>query len=158
MKKVILIFSSVLLIYFIAVKISKIVVVKKYKNSAIEIEKLFNIYRFDTSKYGKFINIIDLNLVNISVFKNLKKKNIINNDSQLFYKSKDCICLINKSSEFFFNLFGANDYVIIRNYDWGKFSYGLDDIYSLNQIEENQHLIIDANQIDVITNLFIINH
>jgi hypothetical protein len=158
MKKLVVIIVSFYLLYTIGQYAYKRYLINKYENSVVDINLLFNVAKQDSSKLGKIFKANDLKLASNPIFQKLVKQGIVGSNTEIYYKSKDCICLINKADPSFDNTFSVTDYIVIRNDNIGKFSNGLDDLYSMNQDEGNQHLKIEAFQLDDLTNLFIVKH
>jgi hypothetical protein len=158
MKKLVVIIVSFYLLYTIGQYAYKRYLINKYENSVVDINLLFNVAKQDSSKLGKIFKANDLKLASNPIFQKLVKQGIVGSNTEIYYKSKDCICLINKAAPSFDNTFSVTDYIVIRNDNIGKFSNGLDDLYSMNQDEGNQHLKIEAFQLDDLTNLFIVKH
>lgn len=158
MKNWIVLIAAVVLVYVVGKFAIQVYHYKKYESCTKEINYLIDISKSDTSKIGKFFKVKDLNLETRPFFQKLIRKGIVKENTEIFYKSKGCICLINKAAPSFEHTFSVTDYVVIWNYDIGKFSNGLDDLYSMNQEEGNQHMQIQAYLLDTETNLFIIKH
>jgi hypothetical protein len=158
MKNWILLIAAVVLIYVVGQYAKQVYQYKKYRSCVEEINLLLEAAKADSSKIGKFFKVKDLNLETSPFFQKLIRKGIVGENTEIFYKSKDCICLINKAAPSFDNTFSVTDYIVIWNYDIGKFSNGLDDLYSMNQEEGNQNMKIEAFLLDTETNLFIIKH
>lgn len=158
MKKLLVIIVSFYLLYTIGQYAYKRYLINKYENSVVDINLLFDAAKQDSSKLGKIFKANDFYLVNSRYYQKLFKKGIVGASTEIYYKSKDCICLINKADPSFDHTFSVTDYIVIKNDNIGKFSNGLDDLYSMNQDEGNKHLKIEAFQLDELTNLFIVKH
>ena len=158
MKNWIVLIAAVVLVYVVGQYAKQVYQYKKYASCNKEIRYLIDISKSDTSKIGKFFKVKGLNLETRPFFQKLIRKGIVGEETEIFYKSKGCICLINKAAPSFDNTFSVTDYIVIWNYDIGKFSNGLDDLYSMNQEEGNQNMKIEAFLLDTETNLFIIKH
>lgn len=158
MKNWIVLIAAVVLLYVGGQYAKQVYQYKKYASCVAEINLLLEAAKADSSKIGKFFKANDLYLEKSSFFQKLVKRGIVGSNTEIFYKSKDCICLINKAAPSFDNTFSVTDYIVIWNYDIGKFSNGLDDLYSMNQEEGNQNMKIEAFLLDTETNLFIIKH
>ncbi len=158
MRKLLVIIASFYLLYTIGQYAYKRYLVNKYKSSVADINLLLDATKQDSSRLGKIFKVNDFYLVNSRYYQKLVKEGIVGANTEIYYKSKDCICLINKADPSFDNTFTVTDYIVIRNDNIGKLSNGLDDLYSMNQDEGNQHLKIEAFQLDDLANLFIIKH
>jgi hypothetical protein len=158
MKNSIVLIAAVVLVYVIGQYAKQVYQYKKYRSCVEEINLLLEDAKQDSSKLGKIFKANDFYLEKAWYYQKLFKKGIVGSNTEIYYKSKDCICLINKANPSFDNTFSVTDYIVIRNENIGFFSNGLDDLYSMNQVEGQQNLQIEAFQLDTETNLFIIKH
>ena len=158
MKNWIVLIAVIVLVYVAGQYAKQVYQFRKYNSCVIEINLLLDAAKQDSSKLGKIFKANDFYLEKSWYYQKLFKKGIVGSKTEIYYKSKDCICLINKATPSFDNTFSVTDYIVIRNDNIGFFSNGLDDLYSMNQDEGNQHLKIEAFQLDELTNLFIVKH
>jgi hypothetical protein len=158
MKNWIVLIAAVVLLYVGGQYVKQVYQYKKYASSVEEINLLLEAAKQDSGKLGKIFKANDFYLEKAWYYQKLFKKGVVGSNTEIYYKSKDCICLINKANPSFDNTFSVTDYIVLRNENIGFFSNGLDDLYSMNQVEGQQNLQIEAFQLDTETNLFIIKH
>jgi len=94
MKNWIVLIAAVVLLYVGGQYVKQVYQYKKYASCVAEINLLLEAAKADSSKIGKFFKANDLYLEKSSFFQKLVKRGIVGSNTEIFYKSKDCICLI----------------------------------------------------------------
>lgn len=121
---------------------SNYLVVQRHEKFANEIADLLSSKYFSKKLTGKLYSVPDIIQPADPIFKELKEKGIINDQSYFSYSSSGCISLVTRKSQ---NLFGGfSDILITRNENGEEFLCGVNAIYSLNNDENAEALNIEC--------------
>jgi len=115
-------------------------VVQKHEQQANEIAELLSPKYFSNKLAGKLYTVPEIIQSTNPIFKVLKEKGIINDQSYFSYSSAGCISLVTRKSKKLFG--GFSDILITRNEMGENFMCGVNAIYSLNNDENAEALNI----------------
>ena len=117
-------------------------VIQKHEKHANEIAVLLSPKYFSKKLTGKLYNVPEIIQPSDPIFKELKEKGIINDQSYFSYSSPGCISLITRKSNKISG--GFSDILITRNEKGEKFMCGVNTVCSLNNDENAEALNIQA--------------
>ena len=140
MTKKIIISSILLFILFYVIISANYWVVQKHEQQANEIAELLSPKYFSNKLTGKQYTVSEIIHSTDPIFKELKDKGIINEQSYFSYSSAGCISLITPKSNKL--LGGFSDILITRNEKGEEFMCGVNAVYSLNNDENAEALNI----------------
>ncbi len=140
MTKKIIISSILLFILFYVMISANYWVVQKHEQQANEIAELLSPKYFSNKLAGKLYTVPEIIQSTNPIFKVLKEKGIINDQSYFSYSSAGCISLVTRKSKKLFG--GFSDILITRNEMGENFMCGVNAIYSLNNDENAEALNI----------------
>lgn len=139
--------KSIILLFLIAIVLyvfynSNYLVVQKHERQANEIAELLSPKYFSNKLTGKLYTVPEIIQSTDPIFKVLKNKGIINEQSYFSYSRAGCISLISPKSKKL--LGGFSDIMITRNEKGEAFMCGVNAVYSLNNDENAEALNIQA--------------
>jgi hypothetical protein len=137
--------KSILLIVLLAVVLnvfynSNFIEVRSHEKYSNELGELLSQKYFSNKIIGKQYTVSQIIQTNDPLFKILKEKGIINNQSYFSYSSAGCISLVTRKSKKLFG--GFSDILITRNEKGEEFLCGINAVYSLNNDENAEVLNI----------------
>ncbi|MDP3568446.1 hypothetical protein [Sediminibacterium sp.] len=137
----------ILVLIFVLYKFfdSNYLVVQKHEKFANEIAELLSPKYFSNKLTGKLYSVREIIQPTDSIFKVLKQKGIINDQSYFSYSTEGCITLVSRKSKKI--LGGFSDIMITRNENGEQFMCGVNAIYSLNNDENAESLNIQCHNL-----------
>lgn len=117
-------------------------VVQKHEKYANEIAALLSPKYFSKKLTGKLYPVPEIIQHTDPLFKELKEKGIINDQSYFSYSSLGCISLVTRKSNKISG--GFSDIIVTRNENGEEFMCGVNAVYSLNNDENAEALNIQA--------------
>lgn len=142
MTKKIIISGILLFILFYIIISSNYWLVQKHEKHANEIAVLLSPKYFSNKLTGKQYPISQIIQINNPLYKLLKEKGIINDESYFSYSSPGCITLVTRKSKKLSG--GFSDILITRNDKGEEFLCGVNAVYSLNNDENAEALNIQV--------------
>lgn len=142
--------KSIILLFLLAIVLyvfysSNYLVVQKHEKHANEIAVLLSPKYFANKLTGKLYAVPEIIQPSDPIFKELKEKGIINDQSYFSYSSPGCISLVTRKSEKLFG--GFSDILITRNENGEEFLCGVNAVYSLNNDENAEALNIQSHNL-----------
>jgi hypothetical protein len=139
--------KSIILLFLLAIVLyvfysSNYLVVQKHEKHANEIAVLLSPKYFSNKLSGKQYPISQIIQINDPLYKLLKEKGIINDESYFSYSSPGCITLVTRKSKKLFG--GFSDILITRNEMGENFMCGVNANYSLNSDDTAEALNIQV--------------
>lgn len=139
--------KSIILLFLLAIVLyvfysSNYLVVQKHEKHANEIAALLSPKYFSKKLTGKQYPISQIIQINDPLYKLLKEKGIINDESYFSYSSPGCISLVTRKSKKLSG--GFSDILITRNENGENFMCGVNANYSLNSDDTAEALNIQA--------------
>lgn len=121
---------------------SNFLVVQKHEKYANEIAVLLSPKYFSKKLTGKLYAVSEIIQPADTIFKELKEKGIINDQSYFSYSSPGCLTLVTRKSKKLFG--GFSDILITRNEKGENFMCGVNANYSLNSDDTAEALNIQV--------------
>lgn len=142
MSRKIFISCILLFILFYIILSANYWVVQKHEKYANEIAVLLSPKYFSKKLTGKLYAVSEIIQPTDPIFKELKEKGIINDQSYFSYSSPGCITLVTRKSKKLFG--GFSDILITRNEMGENFMCGVNANYSLNSDDTAEALNIQV--------------